>query len=116
MPREEKDLSRPWLKGWIALVYLPLGVQMMFWMMALGLVDFSLPDSIGAVPMTLANYYVSVTILLYPAFYLYGLFFSLHQNRCGLAAPKVMLASLIPFLSAAPYLLVGEIGAYFGGN
>ncbi|TKB48711.1 hypothetical protein FCL40_11200 [Ferrimonas sediminicola] len=116
MPREEMDLSRSWLKGWIALIYLPLGIQMMFWMMALGRVDFSLPGSLGAVPMTLVSYYVSTTILLYPAFYLYGLFFSLHQNRCGLAAHKVMLASLIPFLSAAPYLLVGEIGAYFSGH
>ncbi|WP_169628204.1 hypothetical protein [Ferrimonas futtsuensis] len=109
-------MSRPWLKGWIALIYLPLGIQMMFWMMALGLVDFSLPQSLAAVPMALVSYYASITILLYPAFYLYGLFYSLHQNRCGLAAPKVMLASLIPFLSAAPCLLVGEIGAYFSGN
>ncbi|SDJ32939.1 hypothetical protein SAMN04488540_10718 [Ferrimonas sediminum] len=113
---QDRDLSRPWLKVWIACLYLPLGIQMMFWLMALGVVDFSLPSTLTELPLMLLRYYVSVTVLLYPAFFLYGLFYALHQNRCGWPAWKVMLASLIPFLSAAPYVLVVEIGSYFSGQ
>ncbi|MBY5992964.1 hypothetical protein [Ferrimonas balearica] len=111
--KPDTNLSRRPLSVWIALIYLPLGVQMLFWMMGFGLVDFSLATSLTEIPMMLVRYYVAITILLYPAFFGYGLFYSLHLNRIGAPAWKVIRASLIPFLSAAPYLLVGEIQGYF---
>ncbi|ADN76834.1 hypothetical protein Fbal_2632 [Ferrimonas balearica DSM 9799] len=105
--------SRRPLSVWIALLYLPLGVQMLFWMMGFGHVDFSLPNSLMGIPDMLLRYYIGVTVLLYPAFFAYGLFYALHLNRTGAPAWKVVRASFIPFLSAAPYLLVGEMQATF---
>lgn len=101
------------LSVWIALLYIPLGIQMLFWMMGFSYVDFSLPDSLMGIPEMLLRYYISVTVLLYPAFFGYGLFYALHLNRIGAPAWKVVRGSLIPFLSAAPYLLVGEMQATF---
>ncbi|GAA4872424.1 hypothetical protein [Ferrimonas pelagia] len=111
--RPQKNLSRRPLSVWIAILYIPLGLQMLFWMMGFHYVDFSLPDSLWAIPETLARYYISVTLLLYPAVFAYGLFFSLDQNRQGAPATNVILASLLPFITAAPYLLTVQIMQYF---
>ncbi|SHI08877.1 hypothetical protein [Ferrimonas marina] len=111
--RPDTDLRRTPLSVWIAVIYWPLGLQMLFWMMGFHYVDFSLPGSLMELPATLLRYYVSVTLLLYPAFFAYGLFYSLHLNRSGAPASKVMLASLLPFVTAAPYLLTAQIMQYF---
>ncbi|GAA5191307.1 hypothetical protein [Ferrimonas gelatinilytica] len=111
--RPDKNLSRRPLSLWIALLYVPLGLQMLFWMMGFHYVDFSLPQSLTAIPATLGRYYISVTQLLYPVVFAYGLFYSLHLNRQGAPASRVMLASLLPLACASPYLLSIQIMQYF---
>ncbi|WP_028117485.1 hypothetical protein [Ferrimonas senticii] len=111
--KEFEDHSRRPLTVWIAILYLPLAVQMLFWMMGFHYVDFSLPTTFTALPWALFRYYSSLTLLLHPLIFAYGLFFSLYQNRIGAKASKVVLASLIPFLGTAPYLLSERILQYF---
>ncbi|WP_298441159.1 hypothetical protein [uncultured Ferrimonas sp.] len=107
------DHRRKPLSVWIALLYVPLGMQMLFWMMGFHYVDFSLPKQFVELPMALIRYYISLTLLLYPLIFAYGLFYSLHLNRAGAHSSKVVLASLLPFASAAPYLLGERILQYF---
>lgn len=107
------DHRRKPLSVWITLLYTPLGLQMLFWMMGFHYVDFSLPQQLIDMPLALLRYYVSLTILIYPLMFAYGLFYSLHLNRSGGSYQKVILASLLPFASAAPYLVGERIFQYF---
>ncbi|QIZ77224.1 hypothetical protein [Ferrimonas lipolytica] len=111
--KEMVDKGRRPLSIWILLLYVPLGLQLLFWMMGFHYVDFSLPKQFVELPMALIRYYASLTLLLHPLIYAYGLFHSLHLNRIGAKASKVLLSSLLPFASAGPYLIGERIWQYF---